>query len=205
MEVASGGAETREADRDLGLPAPAQEMLEMSGKRYGFLSPMPQPVESADPDAAEARLVGAFGAIQSPVVISLWSRKVHPGVGGTMVGFLVNNEPFCASMNEWQIVRHLHRSNFEAYARNSRREPLNTSLQVVAGNEFGMLACHEKDIAKALTDYVCGFARDFLDFQRDPQDGILTGKAAIGAGVDALVGEVERREEAHRYAQSSAG
>ena len=60
-----------------------------------------------------------------------------------------------------------------------------------------MLAGHEKDIAKALAGEVCGFARDFLDFQRDAQDGIFTGEAAIGARVDAFVGEIKRGEEAH--------
>jgi hypothetical protein len=197
MEVAGGWAETRKADGDLGLPARTQEMFEMSGESHRFFPPMPQTVKGADADAAEARLVGALRAIQPPVIVLLWSRKVNLGVGGAMVGLLVNDEPFRAGMNEWQIVRDFHWGDFKADARNRRCEPLNASLQVVAGNEFGMLAGHEKDIAKALADKVCGFARDFLNFQRDAQDGIFTGEAAIGARIDAFVGEIKRGEEAH--------
>src|SRR6267142_3795125 len=73
MEVASGRAKTREADGNLGLPARTQEMFEMSGESHRFFPPMPQTIEGADADAAEARPVGALRAIQAPVVVLLWS------------------------------------------------------------------------------------------------------------------------------------
>ena len=68
-----------------------------------------------------------------------------------------------------------------------------------------MLPGHEQNIAKALADEVCGFARDFFDFQRDAQNGIFAGEAAIGTGVDALVGEIERSEQAHGAPEVAPG
>ena len=52
---------------------------------------------------------------------------------------------------------------------------------------------------------VTGFAFDFLPGQRDSKDGVVSGEAAVGAVVDALVAEVQRGEEADRLAEALAG
>jgi hypothetical protein len=52
---------------------------------------------------------------------------------------------------------------------------------------------------------VAGFFFDLIDLEGDALDGVLTGKAAVGAGVDALVREVERGEESHRSAEMPTG
>ena len=59
---------------------------------------MPESEESSDADAAEARLIGAFGAIQPPVEVLLGSGKMHLRVGGAMIGLLVDNQPLCSRM-----------------------------------------------------------------------------------------------------------
>ena len=60
-----------------------------------------------------------------------------------------------------------------------------------------MLPSDEENVAKTLADEVCRFAHDFLDLERDAQNGVFTGKAAIGTGIDALVGKIKRSKEAH--------
>ena len=67
-----------------------------------------------------------------------------------------------------------------------------------------MLACHEKNVAEALRREVACFGGDLFDFESHALDGILARESAVGAGVDALVGEVERREESHRAAEMPA-
>ena len=98
-----------------------------------------------------------------------------------MIGLLVNDQAFRAGINQRYVVRDLHRSDFKADAGNSRGQAANASLQVITGNKFWMLASHEKNIAKPLGDDMCRFARDLIDLQSHAKDGVLAGKAAIGA------------------------
>jgi len=68
-----------------------------------------------------------------------------------------------------------------------------------------VLAGDEKDVAKTFLDEVPGFSFDLVDFEGDALDGVLAGETAVGAGVDALVREIERGEESHRPAEMASG
>ena len=74
--------------------------------------------------------------------------------------------------------------------------------QVAVGDEPGMFPCHEEQVAEALLAEVAGFTDDLIGGESDAEDGVISGEAAVLAVVDALVGEVEGREEADDFAES---
>lgn len=52
---------------------------------------------------------------------------------------------------------------------------------------------------------VFGLGHDLRDGQGGAQNRIIAGKPAIGAIVDAFVGDIERRIEAHGFAKMPSG
>ena len=75
------------------LPAVAQEMIHMRGERGGFLAPIVQPEQRAQPEPPETGRVGALGTFEPPVEVALGTRRVHLLVGRTVVRLLVNDQP----------------------------------------------------------------------------------------------------------------
>ena len=65
-----------------------------------------------------------------------------------------------------------------------------------------MFASDQQDVAKAPFLERARLAQNFLDAQRYAQDRVVTRKAAIFAVVDALVREVEGREEPDHFAEA---
>jgi hypothetical protein len=122
-----------------------------------------------------------------------------------MIRLLVDDGPLRAGMHERKIILHLHRRDLQTYARNNRRQLSNTPLQIVSGDKFRVLARDEQEVAEPLVEEMPGFAQHFANFERDAQDGVLARKAAVDARVDALVGQIERREEAHRSPKVAPG
>jgi hypothetical protein len=64
-----------------------------------------------------------------------------------------------------------------------------------------MLARDEQHVAKTLRPKMPRLGLDLVDRERDAQDRIVAREAAILADIDALVGEIERREKPHRAAK----
>ena len=65
-----------------------------------------------------------------------------------------------------------------------------------------MLARHEQDVAKALRQQRPRLAPHLLQRQRHAQDRVVAREAAVLAGVDALVREIERRKEPDDLAEA---
>ena len=65
-----------------------------------------------------------------------------------------------------------------------------------------MFARDEQEIAETLIFQRLRFALDFLHAQRDAQNRVVAREAAILAVVDALVGEIQRREKANHLAET---
>ena len=61
-----------------------------------------------------------------------------------------------------------------------------------------MFTCDKKNLAKSLSGEMLRFSDDFIDFERDAEDGIVTGETAIPTIVDALVGKIKRSKQPHR-------
>ena len=205
LKLSGGGAQAREADGELGFPADALEVFEVGCEGEGFESPIGEAEKRADADAAEARLVAALRAIEPPVEILLWPGEVHPRVGLAVVCLLINNQALGSGCHERSVVGSLHRRDLDRERGHERTQALEAHFDVGAGDEFRVLAGYEKDVAKTFLDEVPGFLFDLVDFEGDALDGVLTGEATVGAGVDALVRKVERGEEPHRPAEMASG
>ena len=65
-----------------------------------------------------------------------------------------------------------------------------------------MFAGDEQDVAKAMFLERARFAQNFIHCERHAEDGVVAREAAISAVVDALVGNVQRREESNDFAEA---
>ena len=195
LKSSGGGAQPRQADREMRLPACAQQMVEVRGQRDGLLAPVPQAEEHADADAAEPGGMPALGAGEAPVVILLRSRRVDLRVGRAVVCLLVDDEPLGPGGDQRLVIRRLHRRDLDGKRRNLRCEHADDLLEVSVGDKFRMLAGDEQNVAEALRREVPCLRADLLGLERDAQDGVLPGKAAVDAAVDAFVGQIEGREQ----------
>ena len=68
-----------------------------------------------------------------------------------------------------------------------------------------MFAGDEEDVAKALFEQRPGFAADFVNGQRDAEDGVVARETAVFAVVDAFVGQIEGREKPDDFAEALLG
>ena len=68
-----------------------------------------------------------------------------------------------------------------------------------------MFSGDEQDITKAKRVEVLGLSDHLGDGEGGAQDRVIPGKSAVGAVVDAFVGDVERRVEADGFAKVLAG
>jgi len=68
-----------------------------------------------------------------------------------------------------------------------------------------MLARHEENVPESFGRQMSPFRHDLFDAQRDAQDRIIARKPAVTAVVDALVRQIERREQPHRSAEILEG
>ena len=64
-----------------------------------------------------------------------------------------------------------------------------------------MLAGHQQDVPESLRNKMAGLRLDLVNLERHPLNGILAGKSAVGAGIDALIRQVERSKQSHRAAE----
>ena len=69
--------------------------------------------------------------------------------------------------------------------------------QVIGRDELGMLARDQQHIAEALRHQMARLGLHLVEREGDPQDRIIAREPAILADVDALVGEIKRREQPH--------
>ena len=177
----------------------------MGRQSEGFDFPVGEAEQCADADAAEAGLVAALGAVEPPIEILLWPGEVHSRIGLAVVGFLINDEPLGSGCDERCVIGSLHRRDLDREGGHERTKALEAHFDVGAGDEFRVLAGDEKDVTKTFLDEVSGFSFDLVDLEGDALDGVLAGEAAVGAGVDALVREIERGKEPHRPAEMASG
>ncbi len=205
LEFPRTGTQARKADGELGFPADALEVFEVDCQREGFEFPVGEAEQRADADAAEAGLVAALGAVEPPIEILLWPGEVHSRIGFAVVGLLINNESLGPGCDERRVVGSLHRRDLDREGGHERTQALEAHFDVGAGDEFRVLAGDEKDVAKPFLDEVAGFFFDLVDLEGDALDGVLAGESTVGAGVDALVREIERGEESHRPAEMASG
>ena len=125
-------------------------------------------------------------------------------IDGAVVSFLIDDEPFRAVGDDFGVLFVLHRPDLDGERGDERFERIEAVLEVAIRYEFRVLASDEQQIAETQRLKVPRFAHDLIDAQGGAQDFRIAGKAAVGTVVHALVGQVERREQAHRPAEMAA-
>jgi hypothetical protein len=202
LKFAGARTETWKGDGDLSFPAVAQEVIGVGGDGEGFETPIGEAVESANAESAEASVVSALGGFETPIEIALGTGSVHVGIDGAVVSFLIDDKAFSAGFDDGAIFVNFHGADFEGDAWDLVVESADALGHVVGGDEFGMFAGDEEDVAETLGEKFAGFFEDFIDGKSDAQNWVIAGEAAIFAIVDALVGEVERSEKANDFAET---
>ena len=74
--------------------------------------------------------------------------------------------------------------------------------QVIVRDKFRMLTRDKQDVAEALLLQFTRLAQNFLDGKRHAQNRIVAREAAVGTIVDALVGNIKRREQPDDFAET---
>jgi hypothetical protein len=162
LKFAGAGTEPGKGDGELTFPAVAQEVIGVGGDADGFEAPIAEAVESANAETAETGVVGALGSFESPIEIAFGTGGMHVRIDGAVVSFLIDDEAFSAGLDDWAIFGGFHGADFEGKARDFIVEGADAIGHVVGGDEFGMFAGDEKDVAKAVGEEFAGFFEDFL-------------------------------------------
>ena len=168
----------------------------------GLQPPVAQTVEGADAKAPKACGVCPLRRFHAPVEVPLRPGRVHGAIDSAVVGFLVHHQSFCPGLHQRAVFRSLHGRDFQREARHFLVEEADASRHVIYRDKLGMLARDEQNIAKALPQQRPRLALDLLRGERHAQDGVAARKAAVLAGIDAFVREIERRKETNDFAEA---
>lgn len=204
LVVACVGAHAGEGDGELGLPAMLVEVFEVGGEGEGLGAPVGEAKEGADADAAEASAIGALGALEPPVEVLLGAGGVKGLVGVAVVGLLVDDEAFGSGFDELGVLMVFHGADFDADGGEEGGELANDVLEVAVGDELGVFAGDEEEVAEPLGVQVASFLEDLLGGEGGAQDGVVARESAVGAVVNTLVGHVKRGEESDCFSEVSA-
>src|SRR5437764_1929683 len=162
-----------------------------------FFLPAGQTKKRADPNSPKARIVAALRAIEPPVEIALRTRRVQVRVNLAIVRLLINNEALGARLDNWNVVGRRHRTDFDRDRGKIRPKSAHAIGQICPTNELRVLSRDEQDLAKSRARQMTALCDDLIDTEGHAQDGIVPGKAAVAAIVDAFVREIKRREKTH--------
>src|SRR4030095_15416420 len=122
---------------------------------------------------------------------------MHFRINAPIVGFLINDEPFRASLDNRHVILRFHWAYFDRNRRKIWRERPHEFGEIIAAHKFGMLARDEKDLAKSLASEMLRFDDDFIHVERDAKDGIVARKTAVAAIVNAFIGKIQRSKQPH--------
>src|SRR4029077_14820516 len=114
-----------------------------------------------------------------------------------IVCLLIYDKPFCASLDNRDIVLRSHRAYLNRNGRKIRSEGTHAFSKVFAARKLWMLASDEKDLTKSLASEMLRFGNDFVHIERDAKDWIIARETAIPTIVDAFVGKIQRSEQTH--------
>lgn len=173
FEAAGGWAEAREGDGAGGFPAMGFEVFEVSAEAEGFAVPVGEAEEGTETETAEPAGVAAFRAIEAPVEVFFGACGVVGGVGLAAVGFLVDDEAFCAGVDHAGVFGGFHGSDLDGEGGDFFAEGGEAGFEVAVADEFGVFAGDEEDVAEAEGEEVFGFADDLGDAEGDAEDGVV--------------------------------
>ena len=135
----------------------------MRSKGDGFLAPRGQSKQRADSKATKTCFVAPLGTCQAPAKILFWSGQVQLIIDDAVVGFLVNNETLCAGFDNRNVFLSLHRGDFDRNRGKIVAQSADAFGEIIATNEFWMLAGDEKELSKTDCRKMAGFLYHFAD------------------------------------------
>ena len=88
---------------------------------------------------------------------------MHFSVDGSVIGFLIHNQSFCACSDQWAVFFRFHWANFQADIRNKFVQCGYAILQVTFGDKLWVFTGHQQDIAKSLCCQRARLGNHFID------------------------------------------
>src|SRR5205809_2310196 len=109
---------------------------------------------------------------------------MHLGIHAAIVGLLINDEAFGASLDNRHVILGIHRANLNGDRRKIGRERAHAVGEITAAHKLGMLARNKKDLAKSLPREMLRFGHDLIDGKCHAQNWIIPRKTAILTIID---------------------
>ena len=163
LELPGAGAEARQRKGELRFPAVPQQVLCVGGEAEGLAPPVAQPEQCPDAEPPEPGRVGTLRRLNPPVEVTLGAGGVHVSVNVAVVGFLINNQSLRSGLDERLVFLSLHRADLKRDRRHGIAQRRDAVGKVAAGDELGMLAGDEQDVAEAVLGECLRLAHDFID------------------------------------------
>ena len=135
----------------------------MGGEAEGLAPPVAQPEQCPDAEPPEPGRVGTLRRLNPPVEVTLGAGGVHVSVNVAVVGFLINNQSLRSGLAERLVLLSLHRADLKRDRRHGIAQRRDAVGKVAAGDELGMLAGDEQDVAEAVLGECLRLAHDFID------------------------------------------
>jgi len=190
------GTHARKRHGKRGFPAMLLQVIQMDGKCHGLPPPRRKPEQGSYLNAAETALVGAFRAVQPPVEIFLHPCRMQGFIHFPVIGFLIHGQLFRPVADDLRITVVRQRSYLQPQGWNKGMQGVQAFLHIPVGNELGMLPGHQQDAAQPQAVQVAGLLHHFIHRKRGADNGIIPGKTAVLAIIDAFVGQVNGGEQA---------
>ena len=170
----------------------------MCGQSDRFVLPRRETKKRADAEPTKPGIVTPLRTIEPPIEIALRTGGVHLRVNLAIVGFLVDDETFRSGRDERQVIRPFPSGRLRSRSRRNPAQERERNRPDNPADELRMLARHEQDLPKASRRQVPRFGDDLLELRVTRRIGLSREKSTIPAIVDALVGQIKRREQPHR-------
>ena len=115
-----------------------QKVLRVGSETDRFAPPIAQAVKRPDSQPPKAGLMCALRGFEPPVEISFWTGGVHVGVDLAVVGFLIDDQPLGAGLDERSVLPGFHRADLKRDGRDGLAQRRDAVSHVAAGNKFRM-------------------------------------------------------------------
>ena len=98
---------------------------------------------------------------------------MHFGVNAAIVRLLINDKPFCARLDNREIILSFHRTYLNGNRRKIGSKRANAFGKIIAARKLWMLAGDKKNLTKSLAGEMLCFGHYFVDMKRDAEDRII--------------------------------
>src|SRR5713101_4644389 len=150
-----------------------EQMFQMSCQRDRFILPARQTNQRADAKPAKTGCVTALNAIEPKIEIAFRSGGVHLRINAAIVGLLINDKTFRASLDNRHVIFRLHRAYLNGNGRKIGNESAHAFIKITAAYKFRMLASDKQNLPKSLAAEMLRFSNHFIYIECDAKDRIV--------------------------------